>query len=315
MNRKSQVINPKKCSMKKPTFFIAMLLLLSSAMFAQVGINSDNSIPNSSAMLDVKSELKGLLIPRMTSGQIRLIPAPDNGLQVYCTDDGKLYIYVSGSSQWKEVAYGPGTLTPSTCGQTITKNHVEGVVAPVTKAVTYGIVLGIPGEPAKCWITSNLGADHPATAVDDTTDAPAGWYWQFNRKQGYKHDGTTRVPNTTWITSIVENSEWIAANDPCAIELGTGWRIPTVTEWTNVNASGGWTNWDGPFGSALKLHAAGTLLNTDGSLGYRGYEGALWSSSPSGTANGWVMAFYSWSSSIGYTKRAYAMPVRCLRDS
>ena len=153
-----------------------MLLVSSRAMFAQVGINSDNSIPNSSAMLDVKSELKGMLIPRMTTGQIRLIPAPDNGLQVYCTDDGKLYIYVSGSSQWKEVAYGPGTLTPSTCGQTITKNHVAGVVAPVTKAVTYGIALGIPGEPAKCWITSNLGADHQATAVDNTTEAPAGWY-------------------------------------------------------------------------------------------------------------------------------------------
>ena len=70
------------------------------------------------------------------------------------------------------------------------------------------------------------GADHQATAVDDATEASAGWYWQFNRKQGYKHTGTTVIP--AWnTTSIDEDSDWIPANDPCAIELGAGWRIPT----------------------------------------------------------------------------------------
>ena len=117
-------------------------------------------------------------------------------------------------------------------------NHVaSGGVAPVDKTVTYGTVTNIPGETSKCWITSNLGADHQATAVNDATEASAGWYWQFNRMQGYKHDGTTRTPNTTWITSINENLDWQAANDPCALELGNGWRIPTYTEWTNVDAS------------------------------------------------------------------------------
>ncbi|MEI7897716.1 MAG: hypothetical protein WCJ26_11825, partial [bacterium] len=79
------------------------------------------------------------------------------------------------------------TLLP-TCG-TMTINHVAGTTAPVTKTVTYGTVTNITGEPSKCWITSNLGADHQATAVNDGTEASAGWYWQFNRKQGYKHDG------------------------------------------------------------------------------------------------------------------------------
>ena len=78
----------------------------------------------------------------------------------------------------------------------LTINHVEGVVAPVTKTTTYGTVTNIPGELTKCWITSNLGSDQQATAVNDATEASAGWYWQFNRKQGYKHDGSTRTPNT-----------------------------------------------------------------------------------------------------------------------
>jgi hypothetical protein len=156
----------------------------------------------------------------------------------------------------------------STCGSPIIVNHMAGVVAPVTKTVTYGTVTNIPGETSKCWITSNLGASQQATAIDDATEASAGWYWQFIRKQGYKHDGTTRTPNSTWITPINEKLDWQVANDPCAIEFGSGWRIPTQTEWTNVDASGSWTNKNGPWNSALKLHAAG-FLNTTGVLEYR----------------------------------------------
>ena len=30
----------------------------------------------------------------------------------------------------------------------------------LAKTVAYGTVTNIPGEPSKCWITSNLGSDH-----------------------------------------------------------------------------------------------------------------------------------------------------------
>ncbi len=47
--------------------FISSILLLNMQMYAQnVGINSDGSTPDASAMLDIKSTSKGLLIPRMT---------------------------------------------------------------------------------------------------------------------------------------------------------------------------------------------------------------------------------------------------------
>jgi hypothetical protein len=49
----------------------------------------------------------------------------------------------------------------------------------VNKTTTCGTVNNIPGEPAKCWITSNLGSDHQATAVNDNTEPLAGWYCQF----------------------------------------------------------------------------------------------------------------------------------------
>jgi hypothetical protein len=201
------------------------------------------------------------------------------------------------------------------CGLPLTVNHVtSGGVAPVDKSVAYGTVTNIPGATAKCWITSNLGADHQATAVSDATEASAGWYWQFNRKQGYKHDGITRTPNTAWVSSISETSDWTPANDPCTLELGAGWRIPTNAEWTAVDASGGWTNWNGPWNSGLKMHAAGYLLNSDGSLYSRGSYGYYWSSSQYSATDGWYLYFFSGFSYMYSSSKAYGFSLRCLRD-
>jgi hypothetical protein len=69
--------------MKKISFFIAMFLLFSSALFAQIGINTDNSAPDNSAMLDVKSTSAGFLPPRMTTAQRDLISSPATGLTIY----------------------------------------------------------------------------------------------------------------------------------------------------------------------------------------------------------------------------------------
>ncbi|MEI6889405.1 MAG: hypothetical protein ACOYM0_08615 [Bacteroidales bacterium] len=206
------------------------------------------------------------------------------------------------------------TSSAFTCGTSIIVNHVAGNVAPVTKTVTYGTVTDIPGETSKCWITSNLGADHQATSVSDATEASAGWYWQFNRKQGYMHDGTARTPNTTWINTISENSDWTTVNDPCSIELGTGWRIPTNTEWTNVDVSGGWTDWNGPWNSGLKMHAAG-YLGVGGSLYYRGSSGIYRSSSQSSATHTWILGFGSGNSGIYTNVKADGYPLRCLKDN
>ena len=199
------------------------------------------------------------------------------------------------------------------CGDSITINFVAGDVAPVNKMVTFGTVTNIPGEPSKCWITSNLGADHQATAKNDATEPSAGWYWQFNRKQGYKHDGTTRTPNTTWITNINENLDWQAANDPCTLEMGSGWRIPTSTEWTNVDASGNWTNWNGPWNSGLKMHAAGNLSGLDGSLVDRGLWGYYWSITQYDANFGWHLFFTHDGSGMGGATKNDGFTLRCLK--
>jgi len=300
-------------------YLLVVLIFLSWPVLfieAQVSINNDGSQPDNSAMLDVKSTTGGLLIPRMTQGQIESISSPANGLLVYCVTDGKLYIFTKISAEWKEVAFGASIISPPsfTCGSSFTVSHVatEGV-APVDKTVTYGTVTNLPGEPSKCWITQNLGADHQATVVSDATEASAGWYWQFNHKQGYKHDGATVTPSWT-ITSIDENSDWTPANDPCTIELGSSWRIPTYSEWFNVDAGGNWTNLDGPWNSGLKLHAAGYVRNSDGSIYERGLIGHNWSGTQTNGTLASHMYFQSASSSIDNTSKAHAFSVRCIKD-
>jgi len=204
------------------------------------------------------------------------------------------------------------------CGDSISINHdTSGGVAPVNKTVTYGTVTNIPGETSKCWITSNLGASHQATAKDDATEPSAGWYWQFNRKQGYKHDGSTRTPNTTWITTINEDSDWTSANDPCTLEMGGGWRIPTETEWTNVDASGNWTNWNGPWNSALKIHAAGYLLDyNNGSIADRGSYGYYWSSTQVSYlhSDGRNLGFGSGGCQMMGGFKAWGQSIRCIKE-
>jgi len=210
----------------------------------------------------------------------------------------------------------PAILTQSTvacwtCGMSITVIHTAGPVAPVSKTVTYGTVTNIPGETSKCWITRNFGAETQPSAVNDGTEASAGWYFQFNRKQGFKHDGTTRTPITGWVTSINESSDWTVATDPCTIEIGSAWRIPTKTELANINGS--WTNWSGPFSSTLKMHAAG-YLGISGSLSSRGSVGNYWSSSQGDGFNGWGLNFGNGGSSLNFDGKILGFSIRCIKE-
>jgi hypothetical protein len=314
----------------KKHFLTILIIFQLSAAFSQIGTVTNIQVAqrtDGSGKVDVYFNLSGI-----ASAYYMIMEVSFNAGGIYTplaanALSGDVGPITTGSNKhiiWDGLGSYPNTyssetmvkLTASTiyCGQSFTANHIAGIMAPVDKMVTYGTVRNIPGEAAKCWITSNLGADHQATSVDDATEASAGWYFQFNRLQGYKHDGTTRTPNTVWITSISENSNWIAANDPCAYALGSGWRIPTNTEWTNVDASGFWNSWTNAYSSELKLHAAGYMNFTDGSLLNRGLIGHYWCNIQVDANNGWFFAFSSSNSGTYLNLKTYGFSVRCLID-
>jgi hypothetical protein len=293
--------------MNKTAFIIALYLFFSLTTSAQVSITLSGDSTDPSAGLDVNFNNKGFLQPRLTGDQIQAIANPAAGLMVYNLSSDKP-VYFDGTS-WKNF---DGTAAWFGCGVPLEIIHQIGLVAPVNKTVKYGTVTNVPGEPQKCWITSNLGSDRQATAVNDASESSAGWYWQFNREKGFKHDGTTRTPGTAWINSMDENSNWIPSHDPCALELGTGWRIPTSSEWTNVDNAGTWTNWNGLWNSDLKMHAAGWLWDIDGTLANRGSTGYYWSNTQYTTIYGYLLLFASSYCNINYYGKIFGFPVRCI---
>jgi trimeric autotransporter adhesin len=95
--------------MKKNFFFMASLMLFSSVIFAQVSINTDNSTADNSAMLEVKSTTKGMLVPRMTQAQRTAIVEPATGLLVFQTDNPDGFYFYNGTN-W--VSLNDATQTP-----------------------------------------------------------------------------------------------------------------------------------------------------------------------------------------------------------
>ena len=66
--------------------------------YGQIAVNQDGSSPDASAMLDIKSSDKGILIPRMQSTDRDAIINPATGLTVYVIDENRFY-YFDGT-QW-----------------------------------------------------------------------------------------------------------------------------------------------------------------------------------------------------------------------
>ncbi|MCF8236433.1 MAG: hypothetical protein K9H15_11715 [Bacteroidales bacterium] len=89
--------------MKKIRFLLpALFSILMTPLFSQnVCITTDGSYTaDESAMLDVKSTSKGLLIPRLTTAQKEAISLPAKGLLVFDIDNADFFYYRSPSLGW-----------------------------------------------------------------------------------------------------------------------------------------------------------------------------------------------------------------------
>ncbi|MDY0343570.1 MAG: hypothetical protein RBR28_08350 [Lentimicrobium sp.] len=81
--------------MKSLLFICLMFIAIGSQ--AQVAINTDGSNPDNSAMLDVKSTVRGLLAPRMTQAQRNAIASPATGLLIFQSNNTPGYYFNSGT--------------------------------------------------------------------------------------------------------------------------------------------------------------------------------------------------------------------------
>jgi hypothetical protein len=124
--------------------------------YAQLGINSTNSEPNSRAMLDVESTSKGVLIPRLTTAQRNAIPSPPAGLMVYNSTVNK-YNYFNGGA-WSEFVVGGFTLPFfAQIDQDIAAFHIYNNNISTSSSSIFGVSLY--GKGVKGFSEYNIGVD------------------------------------------------------------------------------------------------------------------------------------------------------------
>jgi len=128
-----------------------LTILMTSAMLGvtQVAVNTDGSAADNSAMLDVKSTSKGMLVPRMTAGQRNAISNPATGLLIFCTDNNQYYsnkgtpaspTWMMVSSQWisngSNIYFSGGNVAIGTNDPPAQKLHVSGKIVAEVGSMT-----------------------------------------------------------------------------------------------------------------------------------------------------------------------------------
>lgn len=93
--------------MRKTAIATALFLMtfLPGGIYAQVSINNAGSTPDPSAVLDLSSDSRGLLVPRMSTTDRIGISNPAKGLIVLDTTSMAFYYY-DGVEQWIRIATG-----------------------------------------------------------------------------------------------------------------------------------------------------------------------------------------------------------------
>ncbi len=143
----------------KTLLLIASLLLAVNLAFSQVGIN--NSSPDSSAVLDLKSNSnnQGLLVPRLSMDQIVAIANPAEGLMVYCTNLDIFCFYTEG--EWT-------SLRPWKQNADITTN--QNIIANIPNGGNVGI--GVDNPHSQLSIANNLAVGANPDPITTPSFAP-----------------------------------------------------------------------------------------------------------------------------------------------
>lgn len=89
--------------MKKITGTLILVFVFAYTFAQSVAINTTGTTANNSAMLDIASTSKGMLIPRMTAAQKTAIAIPATGLLIYQTDGSAGFYYYSGTA-WMQLS-------------------------------------------------------------------------------------------------------------------------------------------------------------------------------------------------------------------
>lgn len=143
--------------MKQFLFFFLALTSLQRLQAQTIGIGTTN--PNSSALLDISSTTKGLLIPRMTTTQRNAIGAPAPGLLVF--DNTLREIYHYDGNGWRQMINSVNNLWKSSSLRNWVYNNTDSV----------GVGTTAPAERLHVWngsiyVQDNRSNEDPHVVFD-----------------------------------------------------------------------------------------------------------------------------------------------------
>lgn len=254
--------------MKFPSLVLGYLLI-SVFAFAQtpgVAINNSGAPANPAAILDVSSNGKGVLIPRLSSSEVQLmnpLPAPAEGLLIYMTDGTPGFYYNASTTtnpDWRSLSTGAGQNSGGCYSHTalITSDNVFMVPAGVTtvKIMAWG------------------GGGGGAKGTYDLYMIPGGAYQSITTATGGGGGGGG---------AYVEDLITVQAGESIMVTIGQGGTGETdnslatdgggtlvFSSYANIFAGGG-LHGTGMMGGSGGIGSGGFLLSTLGSGGSGGY--------------------------------------------
>lgn len=320
-----QVQTFKDHFMRNLFLFLLMFEVLPVTIFPQVSINTDGAPPDSSAMLDIKSTSKGMLIPRMTTDQIGAIITPADGLLVYNTDNGKVYVFVSSTSAWREINYGSGSIP--VCPDTFTD--------PRDSVIYHTVIIG-----SQCWMKENLNTGTRIDAINEQSDnlliekycwndeiegcLTYGGLYQWNELMNYTASSDSNPSGRQGICPVgwhvPGSAEW------CQMELYLDATVDCISSGMRGTDAGGslketgTAHWLSPNTGATNSSGftafAGGWRQTDGSFFGPGTAGCFWTTSEASPEVGVYRYLYNVSAQVGLFNgwKSAGMSARCVKD-
>jgi uncharacterized protein (TIGR02145 family) len=302
--------------MKTLLSVLAMICIATSITWGQVGIKNDNTYPDNSAMLDVSSTEKGLLIPRMSSSERLAIGSPAIGLMVYQTDGASGFYYFD-SSGWTAVA--------SKHNIDLLLSIIEGLSAGVNDIDGNHYEAVIIGD--QVWMASNLFTTHfnDGTSIPHVTNQSA-WFTTTDPAYCYYNNDSATYGS---VYGALYNWYAVGQGNLCP----QGWHVPSKEEWTEmINYLGGssvaggklkemgTSHWWSPNTGATDEYSfrglpGGARYNSV--FDYVGEDADWWTSDTSGYSGRcwYVIAIYSTANTYfdDYEKFT-GFSVRCIKD-
>ena len=172
-----------------------MQLFSFSKVFSQsVSINTTGNTADTSAILDITSVSKGILIPRMSQTQRLAIPLPAEGLLVYQTDGTKGFYFYNAGTGWNMLALGgvginslngltaatqsfaTGTAGTTPNWSSLNTTHTLNIPLASTSGVTAGLLSNADLNSFRnfaatgAWLTTGNAGTNPATSFLGSTD-------------------------------------------------------------------------------------------------------------------------------------------------